>query len=182
MDSLLTSTLLKVGAPAFGIAAVLVASKRRGIPWGEGLGLTRPKTIALLAWLGAWIAWIAVSEILIRAWGLEQAKAWPDYPLPIVVLRIMAIGMLGPLAEELITRGIFFHLLRRTVVGPLGAIAILSLAWSLAHVQYGAGTLALIFVDGLILGMARYKSGSLWVPVAMHVLGNLISIAQSLAA
>jgi membrane protease YdiL (CAAX protease family) len=39
----------------------------------------------------------------------------------------------------------------------------------------------MIFVDGIVLGLARHFSGSLYVPIAMHMLGNLFSIAQSLA-
>jgi len=48
------------------------------------------------------------------------------------------------------------------------------------HYNYGLGMLILITVDGIILGFARYKSGSLWIPITMHALGNLISIGQSL--
>jgi hypothetical protein len=38
----------------------------------------------------------------------------------------------------------------------------------------------LIFADGLLFGAARVTGGSLWIPIATHMAGKLISIAQSL--
>jgi CAAX amino terminal protease family. len=34
----------------------------------------------------------------------------------------------------------------------------------------------LIFVDGLLLGAARYRTKSVYVPIAMHLLWNLYAI------
>ena len=180
MHSLLVSTLAKLLVPAVAALVVLLVSRKRGFSWGEDLGLRRPKTLALFGWLGLWLVWIAASEVLIRVLGLDQAKAWPGYPPSILVLRIVAIGLVGPFAEELVMRGVVFHVLRRTALGPLGAIAVTAVGWSAMHYLYGPGTLALVAVDGVVLGLARHRSGSLWVPVAMHALGNLISICQSL--
>ena len=182
MNSLLLSTLGKVLLPAAAVGLILFASRRRGISWSKDLGFRMPGARMLAVWLAYWISWICVSELLIRYFHLEQARAWPHYPALIMVLRICAIGLVGPLAEELALRGMFFHLLRRTAIGPLGAIALLALAWSAMHYQYQAGTLVLVFVDGVILGLARYMGGSLWLPVIMHAVGNLTSIGQSIVA
>ncbi len=180
MNSLLLSTLIKVLLPAAAVCLILFATWKRRISWHEDLGFKVPGVRTLAIWLGFWLGWIVISELLIRYFHLEQAQPWPHYPATILVLRILAIGFLGPLAEELAVRGIFFHLLRRTALGPLGAILLLALAWSAMHYRYDTGTLALVFTDGLILGLARYKGGSLWISIIMHSVGNLISIGQSI--
>lgn len=132
---MLTSTLIKLLLPSIAVIAVLFGARRRGIAWDEGLGLSTPSAKALLGWMAFWLAWIALGEVVINAFGLDQAKPWPDYALPIIVVRILAIGFAGPMAEEFVTRGIFQHLLSRTRVGPYGALVMLALVWAGAHVQ-----------------------------------------------
>jgi uncharacterized protein len=107
-------------------------------------------------------------------------RAWPAYTALIVGLRILAIGVLGPFAEELVMRGLLYNRLRRTALGDIGAIVVSAVGWSALHFHYGIGTLGLITLDGLILGLARYRSGTVWIPAIMHVMGNLFSICQSL--
>ncbi|QQR73474.1 MAG: CPBP family intramembrane metalloprotease [Holophagales bacterium] len=180
MDSLLRTTLLKLAVPAAAIAIALVVSRLRGISWRENLGFRIPSARATLGWLAIWAGWIAAGELLIRALDLDQAKAWPEYPPLVVGLRILAIGLVGPVAEELVMRGLVLDRLRRTALGAAGAIGVVAVFWALLHWSYGPGTLALIAADGILLGIARHRTGSLWVPIGMHVLGNLFSIGQSL--
>jgi membrane protease YdiL (CAAX protease family) len=180
MDPLVFSTVSKLGLPTLTVALVLFASKKRGLSWRDDLGFRLPKATTWMIWLALWVLWLAISEVLIRFNGLDQAKPWPEYPAHIMALRVVAIGLLGPLAEEVLMRGMVLHLLRRTLLGAGGAIVIAALAWAAMHYSYGIGTVALIAADGVILGLARYRSGSLWVPISMHMLGNLFSISQSL--
>jgi len=185
MDSQLRSTLLKVALPVLAISVTLVAwrvlSKKKGIS-SKDLGLAWPKASTLFLWLAVWIVWMAVSEVAINALGMEQAKHWPDYSPLIVSLRIVAIGILGPAAEELLARGILFAVLSRKRPGPLGAIVICAAGWAVAHYRYGWKTVALIFLDGILLGTARQHSRSVFVPILMHIIANLFSIYQSLHA
>ena len=39
----------------------------------------------------------------------------------------------------------------------------------------------LIFVDGLVFGLARYHTGSIFVPILLHMLGNTYAVWQRLA-
>ena len=181
MDPVWRSTLIKVAAPAVGAVVLLAVTRWRGISWSDDLGLRRPEPKRLAAWLGLWLLWVGVGELLIRAFGLAQAQPWPPYPAIIIALRVLAIGVLGPVAEELVMRGALLGRLRRTALGPGGAIAVTAVAWAAMHVSYDLATLALVAADGVVLGLARQWGGSLWIPVAMHGLGNLISIAQSLS-
>lgn len=180
-QSLLGATLVKVFVPLVIMVIVLAVSRRRGLSLREDLGWRWPRTSTLAIWLAAWAAWVVVGEVAIDALGLDQAKPWPDYPPLIVGLRVLAIGLLGPLAEELVMRGVLLHRLRGTRLGAVGAVVLTAAAWALMHFQYGPGSIGLIFLDGLILGAARVQSRSLLVPIAMHVAGNLFSIAQSLS-
>lgn len=180
MDSLLRSTLLKLAMPLGVIVIALVAAQRKNIAWGSDLGLNRPRARDLALWLGLWILWLAASEWIIDVTGMDQAQRWPAYPVLIVVLRVLAIGIVGPISEELVMRGMLFLRLSRTPLRPIGAILVCAAAWSLLHVQYGWNTRALIFCDGLILGFARLRSRSVTMPIVMHVIANLYSISQSL--
>lgn len=180
MGSLFWSTCLKIAFPGIAIGMILLASKRRGFSWADDLGLKLPPSLTMLLWLGGWVGWIALSEVLIRLVGLEQAKAWPAYPPLIIGMRILAIGIAGPIAEEIVMRGFVLHLLRRTAVGTPGAVAIVAIGWAALHYTYDPGTIALIAVDGAILGIARVSSGSLVIPMVLHAVGNLFSIYQSL--
>jgi len=179
MNPLLSATLLKLAIPLATIAAVLVLVRRRGLDWRGELGLVAPRPAPAALWLTAWIGWLALSEWAIVAWGLEQARPWPDYPPLIVALRVAAIGLAGPAAEELVFRGVAIGRLRRTRLGTRGAVVLAAVGWAAVHVQYGPATMLQIAADGLLLGAARVTTGSVYVPIAMHALGNLFSIWQS---
>lgn len=180
MDPVLRSTLVKVLLPLLGIGFVLFAAHRRRIDRRDGLGLQPPRPIPALLALTVWIGWMAATEWLIAQWQLEQASPWPDYPTHIVALRILAIGLLGPALEELIFRGVLYHILRQTRLKAAGAIVVLATAWGVMHSSYDPSTVAFIVLDGLLLGAARYTTASIWTPIAMHAMGNLYSIHLSL--
>ena len=177
---LVRSTLLKLALPIATLGIVLIAARRRAISWRDGIGLRSPLWGKAAVWLAAWGAWLALSEFGINYFGLEQAKPWPPYPLAIVLLRILAIGILGPAAEELLMRGLILDRLKSSILGPNRAILVVALAWAAMHFSYGAATLVLFTLDGIWLGYARCKTNSIWVPISMHMAGNLLSIGQSL--
>jgi uncharacterized protein len=179
MDPTLKSTLLKVALPLAVMALLLTITRIRGLRWREDLRLLwpTPRTVAL--WVGGWLVWIAVSEIASRALHLETVRSWPAYPLGIIVLRIVAIGILGPVMEELVFRGVLFlPLLRR--LGPPAAILITSVVFGLSHYGYEWAVVAFVCADGLFFGVARHRTGSVYLPMLLHAIGNLFSIAQSL--
>jgi len=177
----LVPTLVKLALPCLAIVAVLAITRWRGISWRGDLALAWPKPAVTAAWVGIWILWVALGEIAIRLFGLAQAAPWKPYPPAIVLMRIVAIGLLGPAAEEIVVRGIVFYRISLTRLGPTGAIVLGAAAWAAAHVQYDMMTVLLIFLDGLVLGTARLRSRSTFLPILMHALGNLFSISQSLA-
>jgi membrane protease YdiL (CAAX protease family) len=68
-----------------------------------------------------------------------------------------------------------FALLNKRVSTPL-TIAITAIGWAVLHYFYGAAVVLVIVVDGILLGLARWKTGSVYTPIAMHALYNLYAI------
>ncbi len=181
MDPLLRSTLLKVALPLVAIALVLIVTRWKGLRWSEDLRLLWPAPRTTALWVGAWLVWMLVSELATRALHLENARPWPAFPLVIILLRILAIGILGPCAEELVYRGVLFWPLLRKL-GPAAAIVITSLVFGLSHYSYAWAVVAFVCADGFFFGLARHRAQSVYLPMLLHAIGNLLSIAQSLTA
>lgn len=178
----LQSTLLKVALPVFVIGVIVLAARRRGLDLRDAFAWRRPSVASFAAWLAVWIAWMAATEALGATFGIAQPRPWPPMAPLLVGLRIAAIGVLGPLAEELLFRGLLYFRLSRTKLGELGSVVVIAAIWAAIHFQYDLPTVAFVFADGIVLGLARRQSHSIATPAAMHVLGNLFSIYQSLRA
>lgn len=176
----LQSTLLKLALPAGIVALVLVVAKKRGIRWGEDLRLTWPQPSHLILWMALWVGWVALGELAIRVFDMPQPAPWKAYGPLVLVLRVVAIGVLGPASEELLMRGLLFFRLSRTRLGPTGAIVICAAAWAAMHFGYDWKTITMILLDGIVLGIGRQHTCSVTTPILLHASGNLFSIWQSL--
>lgn len=181
MNDLLLSTLSKILLPAFAIAVMLFAARRRRLSYGGDLGLRAPEPKPAFLFLVLWVCLMIFEEYVTQAVDGAQAKPWPVYPTYIVFLRVLAIGLLGPIAEELAFRGVLMGWLCRTRIGFYGAIFVAATLWSVVHFQYAPVVMLIISIDGIVLGMARHFSKSLLVPITMHIMGNCFSIYQSVA-
>lgn len=136
--------------------------------------------------LGFWLL-IAIALLLFQAlfmWlmGLQQI---PDSMMNIVYpsefskwLLVLGVAFFAPVLEEVIFRGFLLKGLANSVLGVYGAILLTSLVWAVIHSQYDWVYLFLIFLTGLVLGYARIKTNSLFVPIMMHVVFNLVAAIQ----
>jgi membrane protease YdiL (CAAX protease family) len=86
---------------------------------------------------------------------------------------------MAPLAEETLFRGFMFEGLQRSRAGAWGAIIITSAVWTAIHMQYEIGGLAQIFVAGIVLGVARWRTRSLWAPICLHAFMNLVATVET---
>jgi uncharacterized protein len=73
--------------------------------------------------------------------------------------------------EEVFFRGFMYQGIRKSKAGAIGAILITSLLWALGHSNE---IFFFVFLDGLVLGAARKKTGSTYVTFGMHLFVNLI--------
>lgn len=89
-----------------------------------------------------------------------------------------AFVVAAPVTEEIFFRGFMFKGIVHSSLGPMGAIVLTSLAWALMHAQYDVYGIIIIFLGGLLLGYARLRSGSLYAPIAMHMLQNIVATVE----
>ncbi|RTZ63889.1 MAG: hypothetical protein DSZ29_06320 [Aquificaceae bacterium] len=89
-----------------------------------------------------------------------------------------ALIIAAPFFEEILFRGFLFEGLRRSSLGLMLTAIITSALWAGIHLQYGLYEIVLIFFIGLLLSYAKTKSQSLYIPIAMHVLMNLLATLE----
>lgn len=90
-----------------------------------------------------------------------------------VGLMILVVGIIGPICEELMFRGIVFHRLKDWVK-PQAAIVISALLFGIYHgnvVQFFYATCM-----GVMLAIIYDKTGTLWISIVAHIAANLWSL------
>lgn len=95
------------------------------------------------------------------------------------LLLILAAGILVPILEELLFRGIIFSILEKIQKGWF-AIIISAFLFALAHMNAVQGVYT--FIMGLIAGLIYLKTRDLRWTIFMHMTINILSAFTSLAA
>ncbi len=181
------SVAVLVAAPVTIGLTVLFAALAKGITVREYLALERPDWKSLGQWgLILLVFIICVDVVTYQIHGrlvppfLEQVYRTAWFP----PLLWFAFVVVAPITEEVFFRGFLFKGIEQSSFGPPGAILISSIAWAFMHTQYDIYGITVIFIGGLVLGYARLRSRSLYVPVAMHMIQNAVAtfeVAFSLA-
>jgi membrane protease YdiL (CAAX protease family) len=163
---------------------ILFCRLRKGPPVKRYLGLTSITPRAMLRWLGTVMFFALISDCLTRLLGQPLV---PDFMADAYTtacyapLFWVAIVVAAPLLEEVFFRGFLFKGFQYSTPGPIGAVLLTSLAWTVLHVQYGVYELSTIFALGIVFGVARLKTDSIYPPLAMHSLFNLLAMVQLVA-
>ena len=88
----------------------------------------------------------------------------------------LGIVFLGPIFEECLFRGFLFKGLEKSNLGGHGAVFVSAILFSIVHIQYGVYILLfMMFPMALLIGYARLKSGSILLPILMHMINNLVT-------
>jgi len=171
----IASAATKVGIAAAVVTLALARIRRSRDYAPEKFGFVRPSMRPLLGFFVAYMAWMIASDMFVDWRGPWDFEPWRKAPYLASVLRLIAVCGLGPVAEELVFRSLIFHWLSERLAMPL-VIAITALSWALLHYSYSWTVIAIIVVDGVLLGLARWKSGSIVTPILMHAAYNLYAI------
>lgn len=159
------------------IPLVLIASHFPQQSWRETLAVRRFDKNILLFWLMVWLGYLVLGITLTRLFDIDpgdfmRSLSNSDH-LPVALVLIFC----APLLEELVFRGYLFKAWRHTRLGLSGTLLLTSLFFTLLHgAQYNWVLLTLVFVLSMILGLAREKSGSLWVPLTIHAAHNCFAV------
>lgn len=185
--ALLAAVCTSVSLPAVLFVALAVA---RGPEVRAEVGLVGPGSGRAVAVGVSWLVAALPGVLLLSAcWGVVLdglgVEAEPAY-LPAVaelgaarlaVAAVLAL-VVGPLAEELLFRGLLQPVLVRSLGPDLG---VLGTSFLFAAIHATAARVP-VFALSLVLGWAMLRTGRIAAPMAMHVLYNAAALAITLAA
>jgi len=175
--------LLNLQAICIMAAIYLVAVRWRGVSWHElGFRSAAPgwyRRAALLALL-AFPLTIAVNFFVQRLTGGTSVNPQFDVVAPIgfswfaLVGMLLTVGVLVPIVEEVLFRGILYRWLRERWSVPGAAIAS-ALCFSVLHgIPWLIPAIAVL---GILLAIIYENSGSVWPAALAHGLYNSISVS-----
>lgn len=175
------STLLHLATSMLMIVIVVGVSRARRLPLRSFLGLRWPGARQTASWVVLFVVLVIAEEMAAGPLGLGRPEPWGGrYAGWLLALRIVGMVVLAPAGEELVFRGALFSRIAASRLGPAGAIVIPAILFALVHVQYPAPEMMLVAVDGLFYGLARWRTGSVLVPMLLHSLGNGYAVYQRL--
>lgn len=130
-----------------------------------------------VAFIGLWLVFIVATETLTFMLDKDPtafvddlyASANPKW------LLILAMVLVAPIYEELMFRGILWRAVSEQFSGKKGMVMasiITSIVFSIIHFQYEFYEMSIVFLLAMLLSYARAKSGSVVLPIIIHILNN----------
>ncbi len=146
----------------------------------RALGLRRPRGPWVGLTVGAFVAYLAVATLFASLLAdPEQIDVADELGFDTSTFGAISAGILivglAPLAEEVFFRGFFYGGLRSRM--PVWAAALASGAFfGVIHIT--TGNLAVVVqltVLGIVLALLYERTGSLWPPIAVHLVNNALA-------
>ena len=164
-----------------GALVIAAAGLRDGLEPRAYLRLVAPPAKEVLHWLAVTALIVAMADlVLYSAKGELLPAEWIEIYRSVQspLLFWIALVVATPIFEELLFRGFVFAGIQASSLGRVGAVLITAMLWTWIHQQPDPLEFAIIFLIGVMLGIARLRTQSLLVPIAMHMLYNLISAGE----
>ena len=169
-----------VGAPVLGLIAALSAA-RRNVRIGDYLALKRPRPKETFAWIMGLLGLVAAMHSSLHLSGYRPPVdygllLYQTSPLPLLVL---GVCVAGPIVEEVWWRGFVYRGMAASKAGPVVAVVLTAIPFTLMHTQYPWPELLVVLALGLYLGVVRWQSGSTLLAVFCHGAANLYYIVAA---
>ncbi|MGQ0582072.1 MAG: lysostaphin resistance A-like protein [Reyranella sp.] len=159
-----------------GLLAVIVAVAPLGRAALSALGFRAVGWKPLvLGTLGTTALSVGVSQLGIEPQGVKQAMQIAREPAAFLITLVLLAG-LAPLVEELVFRGLLYGWLESRW-GPGLAFVVSSLAFAAAHIEPAHALLVLPL--GLMFGLLRWRTKSLWPSLVAHMANNGMAVAAA---
>jgi uncharacterized protein len=180
-NGLSVSVATWISMPVCVAFVVLLAKLRNQLSVRDYLSLHRVPVRQFLAWAGILLLFVVATDGI--TWLLGRDVVPPVmiemYRTAVIVPLFWATLIIAaPLFEETFFRGFMFRGIQQSRLGNLGAVLITSFTWSIIHMQYDAYQVAGVFLIGILLGVARARSDSVYLTIAMHSLMNVIATIE----
>jgi membrane protease YdiL (CAAX protease family) len=168
------------------VSILALAARLARWPASEYLGLVRPATRPTLIAIAILIVFLLGYDALTYLLGRDivtpfqvdtYRTARNDGTLLLLWLTFVFVA---PIAEEIMFRGFLFRGWVRSERGAIPGILVISLLFAAIHVQYDWFGMLQVFFIGLLLAIARWRSGSTLLTILMHVLTNLWATIESM--
>ena len=170
------------------VPVLIWAAQSRGWRAADYLGwvVPKPRDVA--------VALAAIVVLALATGALYYYLLGPDPPVPPPfqtdtyrsARQAGRLGMLwiafvvaAPLSEELLFRGFLYRGWARSRRAVAPAVVVISALWAIAHVQYDWFLILQLFGLGLVLGWARWYSGSTMLTFVIHASINGLALAQT---
>lgn len=158
------------------LPVIVVAAHFPTQRWTQTLGFTRFSARSLMMWLLVWLVYSALSFAINTLAQIEPGEFMRSLNGSRHLGAALVLVIAAPLLEELVFRGYLFKAWRHSRLGLSGTLIVTSILFTLLHLgQYGWVYLTMIFSLSILLGLAREKSGSVWVPILIHAANNLVA-------
>lgn len=171
----LTAMSVIVSMAVFSVVAIAVFALTRWTTLSRDYLRTRPWAVLL------WCAFAAVGAIIPSSWLQEQMPELPNTLLGEfdLIMRnrwgYLAVGLLAPIAEEMVFRGAVLRTLLKCTRFHWVAIAVSALLFAVSHGN--PAQMPHAFLVGLLLGWMYYRTGSIIPSVTYHWVNNSIAYA-----
>ena len=100
-----------------------------------------------------------------------------------VWLLVIAMVIVAPIYEELVFRGLLWSAISEQFSKSRGTVIasiVTSIIFAVIHLQYGLYEITTIMLLALIFCYARIKSGSVLLPILLHIINNGVAMGQYL--
>ena len=125
---------------------------------------------------------VVVSDALASALGRPMSEFMVGIARTYRSAALLSVALIvaAPAFEEICFRGFLYAGMKRCWLGSAGAIVLTSLVWASIHIQYDLFDIGVIFVSGLLLGVVRWRTKSLWPCLALHAAWNAVATTQAI--
>jgi membrane protease YdiL (CAAX protease family) len=139
------------------------------------LGLKKINFKSLGRWLLILAVFFLVESLIGAIFKIDSGPFLKEISGSKNFLLVFVSIVLAPLLEEVIFRGYLFKAWRSTRIGLSGTLFATSVLFVLMHWgQYGIIQYVFIFALSILLGLARERTGSLFIPIILHGANNLL--------
>jgi hypothetical protein len=165
------------------LPAILITIKlKRGARIADYLALKRVGWKVLVGLVILDLVYIFATDILTRFLEIEEFTVFMTdvYETRGSTLLIWAAFVItAPIVEEVFFRGFLFAGWQRSRLGSTGAVILTSLLFAAIHLQYSLYGITVILILGLVLGIARAMTGSIYAPLIMHLTQNITAAVST---